>query len=444
MGARGKRRLLAGAGLALLAVTVVLVVMLAGGGGRGAARHPTAGGKPPVRTTTSGSTTSTTATPSPGSGTSTTGTTSTTAAPVTAVPTPAPAGPPAHPAPAGVQVGANVNVLFDSREHSLAQIDAQLRDLRATGATIARSDALWELAEPAPPSGGVHHYSWAFDDAIAGALASNRLVWLPIVDYSAPWAQAAAAGAHPPPASTSNYASFAAALAARYGSGGSFWNAHPELPRDPVDTYEIWNEPDSSVFWSTAPEPARYAELYLSARAAIEAVDPAARVIVGGLTNPGATSPGGFLAQMVGARRDLPGHVDGVAIHPYASRPEGVLGHIRAARALLRALGMGTVPLYVTEFGWTTRPANLPHWALESRRPAYIARTVGALGHTDCRVATVILYTWLSPERNPADENDWYGINPAGGGASRAADAFAAGQRAATRPGPSINLCGGP
>ena len=89
-------------------------------------------------------------------------------------------------------------------------------------------------AEPTAPVDGVHHYDWSFDDSIAGALAAHGLQWLPIIDYSA------AVGRSRSPAATTrrrssaaDYAAYAGALAARYGAGGSFWRAHPELPARP-------------------------------------------------------------------------------------------------------------------------------------------------------------------------------------------------------------------
>ena len=151
--------------------------------------------------------------------------------------TTSPAQPPpaARPRPQGQQLGASVNILFNTPgAFSPAQIDAQLRALQATGATIARSDALWETVEPAPPSAGVHHYLWAFDDRIAGSLAAHGLEWLPIVDYSAPWAATPSGRAHSPPSSPGDYAAFAAALAARYGPDGSFWRSHPALHATPA------------------------------------------------------------------------------------------------------------------------------------------------------------------------------------------------------------------
>lgn len=349
----------------------------------------------------------------------------------------APAGPAAQPAPSNERFGASVNRLFDGSIAEPQLLGAQLAALRATGASVARSDAPWETAEPSPPAGGNHRYRWSLDDTIASALAEHRLRWMPIIDYSPAWAYLHPGQYHSPPRASSDYAAYARAFATRYGPSGTFWSAHPELPRLPVDTYEIWNEPDNPAFWAPSTDPGRYADLYLSARDAITSVDPAARVVVGGLTNVGA-----FLPVMLHARPDLRGHFDGVGMHPYAPDPAGVLDHIRDARILLRSLGLHTVPLYVTEFGWTTRPRGAMNWLPERRRPAYISRTIAQLGHPHCGVAATFLYTWVTPERNPRDREDWYGIEPPAGGGSPDTAAFASAVQAAERPGGSRGSCG--
>jgi len=359
---------------------------------------------------------------------------------VAATPAPSPAataGPPAQPAPAGEQFGVNVNRLFNDGAYTQAQIDGQLHALRETGATLARSDALWEAAEPSPPVDGVHQYRWAFDDEIAGALAAQGLRWLPIIDYSAPWAQSIPGQDHSPPRAPGDYAAYAAAVAARYGPGGVFWREHPTLASEPVQTFEIWNEPDNGQFWTPRPDAGRYADLYLQARNAITTVDPTARVIVGGLTMPTT-----FLPAMLEARPQLKGHIDGVAIHPYGS-PTVVLAKVRADRDALTSLGLGTVPLYVTEFGWTTRPAGALNYVPAGLRPAYITRTLAALGHLDCGIAASLLYTWVTPERDRNDSQDWYGIHPASGGSTPDSAAFTAGLREATEPAASLPLCPG-
>jgi hypothetical protein len=348
-------------------------------------------------------------------------------------------GPAAQPPPPTEVFGASVNGIFlNYRTYTRPEIDAQLQALHATGATVARCDAPWEAAEPTAPVGGVHRYDWRVDDLIASSLAAHRLKWLPIIDYSAPWAQSIPGQDHSSPQAASDYGAYAGAVAARYGQGGSFWRAHPELPAEPIDTLEIWNEPDQAEFWAPSPSASKYAELYLSARDAITAVDPAARVIVGGLTDPQT-----FLPALLVARPDLRGHIDGVAIHPYGSNPESILARVRSARHVVRALGLGAVPLYVTEFGWTIDPPGALHYLPERLRPWYIAVTVALLGHLDCGIAASVVYTWVTPERDPGNPEDWFGIHPRGGGSNQATTAFTAGLQQATTPWPFLPPCTG-
>jgi large repetitive protein len=352
---------------------------------------------------------------------------------------PASVGAPAQPRPVAEVFGANVNRLFDDglggHGYSARQIGVLLDALRATGATLARSDTLWEVTEPKPPRDGVHHYDWRFDDSIAGSLAEHGLRWLPTLDYAAPWAKSTLNQLHAPPSSANDYAAYAAAFAARYGPGGAFWRERPGLDAKPIETYEIWNEPDNAEFWYPGPDATQYAELYIRARDAIDAIDPTARVIIGGLTNPGM-----FLPAMLRARPDLAGHVDGVAIHPYGPNPRVVLERVREARDLLASLELSAVPLYVTEFGWTTHPVGAMSWVTERQRPAYIASTITALGHPHCDVAASLLYTWVTPQRNPSDPQDWYGIDPPNGRMSPSIGAFATALRAAVRP-PASGAC---
>jgi Cellulase (glycosyl hydrolase family 5) len=358
-------------------------------------------------------------------------------------PTTTPSPLPARPAPTGTDFGASVNRLFNDGTWTPLQIESQLKLLAATGATEARSDALWEASEPTAPSGGVHHYDWFFDDTIAGDLAAAGLRWLPILDYSAPWAQSAAGQDHSPPSSDDDYAAYAQAFAARYGTGGTFWSTHPLVRPEPVTTIEVWNEPDDSASWYPAANAGDYAALYQLTREAIDRVDPTVHVIVGGLVFPQT-----FLPAMVRADPNLIGHIDGVAIHPYGS-PDVVMQRVTNARRTLEALGMPGVPLYVTEFGWTVSPTGAPDFATAAQRPGLLQTTLDRLGHSDCGVAAAMVYTWATPETDPNESEDWFGISPVGPRSESVADdsqataAFVAGIRDAGAPGPSGTTCAG-
>src|SRR3954453_1912550 len=87
----------------------------------------------------------------------------------------------------GVSVNRIVNDDFMPRHW-----DAPLRAVRASGITQARTDAFWMWAEAGPPRHGVHRYDWRRLDAVARALASHRLRWLPGLAPSAIWS-----GPHP-------------------------------------------------------------------------------------------------------------------------------------------------------------------------------------------------------------------------------------------------------
>ena len=64
-----------------------------------------------------------------------------------------------------------------------------------------------------------------------------------------------------------------------------------------------------------------------------------------------------------------------------------------------------------------------------------------ALGHTDCGISQVIYYTWITPERNRTDREDWFGLQPPDGGPSPDKSAFVAGLQAAQAPAPTLHVC---
>jgi hypothetical protein len=200
-----------------------------------------------------------------------------------------------------------------------------------------------------------------------------------------------------------------------------------------VQAFEIWNEPDNAQFWGLTGDAGRYARLYGAAHDAIHAADPGARVVVGGLTD----APQ-FVPQMIAADPPVRGALDGVAIHPYGATPAAVLARVAQTRRALDALGLGSVPLYVTEFGWTTSPPGTLDYLPEARRPAYIAGTLRALASSGCGIAATILYTWYAPARDPSNSQEWFGIS----GSPRDVAAFSAGLRAAAQAPARNGGCG--
>lgn len=296
---------------------------------------------------------------------------------------------------------------------SSADLDAQLALMESEGVAEVRIDASWQSIQLAAPGSHGSGYSFGSEDAVVAALARHHIRWLPIIDYSAPWAASIPGDWRSPPASDAQYAAFAAAVAARYGPGGSFWAQNPQLPDEPVQTYEIWNEENATYYWDTGPDPAAYARLYVAARSAIRAVDPQAQVAIGGLTNPQqGMSALAFLDGMFQAVPGLAGEVDAVAIHPYASTASGTVQFVVEVRDLLDSVGAGAAPIEATEFGWQTGSATV-----EATRAASMAAVAQALGNSNCGIGLLAPYDWMDPSY--ISGGDWGlagsdGVRPAG------------------------------
>jgi hypothetical protein len=321
-------------------------------------------------------------------------------------------------APPGDMFGVSVNRVFND-DFTPAHWDAPLAAVRASGIRQARSDAFWGWAEPSAPVNGAHMYDWRRLDAEALALARHDLIWLPILDYSADWAASDPSNYHSPPTSNDDYAAYARAFAERYGRGGSFWSQHPELAPLPVTDYEIWNEPNGAWFWRPAPDAAAYADMYLKARAAIHEADPAATVVVGGLV-ANAT----YVEAMYAARPELRGNVDAIGWHAYAPTVNGMIRGVRGLRVTLERLGERDVPIHLTELGWPTN-GNDPIVIGENARAASLEAAGDAFARSDCGIDAVIAYTWMTPEKDPAHLEDWYGLRHPDGSPSPSSEAFA-------------------
>lgn len=296
---------------------------------------------------------------------------------------------------------------------------AHLDAMAAGGIRNVRSDATWNSVEPAPPVLNNHLFFWSSFDSIVTALAKRSMRWQPVLGYSALWASSVTAEEHAPPADPATYAAYVSAFAARYGAGGAFWKAHPELTARPVRTYEIWNEENLSGYWKPVANPAGYANLYAAARLAIKAVDPAGVVMVGGLNS--GNDPPKYVEAMLAARPDLQGKLDAVALHPYAADADAALKVVVRLRRGLEFLGSGDAPIVANEFGWTTggSQAKTDAW-----RAGQLATLTRDLARSDCGVTAVDPYTWTTLGLTVVNAEDGYAMVSQTGAQSATATAY--------------------
>ena len=246
---------------------------------------------------------------------------------------------------------------FHGVSAAVAPAATDYQRMKAGGVDIARVQMYWGSVEPSP---GVR--SWVVTDSVVEGAARGGVELLPLFSASPPWLSGAPA--RPPIYSAEQRSAWMAFLrdfSARYGPGGTFWQLRPDVPQTPIQAIQIWNEPSLGFFWGGKPNAAHYASLIDISAAAIGAVQPEIKIVTGGIFPRSAAgnniSPEKFIRRLFRSaafRRN----VDAFGIHPYATSPRDVLREAFRLRRLVNRAGGKGLPLWATEFGWTTGGAG--------------------------------------------------------------------------------------
>jgi polysaccharide biosynthesis protein PslG len=241
--------------------------------------------------------------------------------------------------------------------HDVATAVRQLDMVTQDGLGVIRFDVSWRNSEPAK---GSYQYLDKLDQIVDAANQRGLKVVITIVETPG-WANGGQS-LWVPPDDPADYAAFAGMLAARYAGRVLAW--------------EVWNEPDTRLFWLPNPDPVAYTKLLLAASASIRQADPGAMVIGGSITF-GNT---GFVKAMYanGAK----GSFDALSVHPYtlthapgdeSDRFHSLTAILDDVHALMDKQGDGGTPIWVTEFGWASVGLNSVSPDL---RVKYMAATV--------------------------------------------------------------------
>ena len=196
-----------------------------------------------------------------------------------------------------------------------------------------------------PGPGGVPT-DFAATDEIVSLAAQRHLSLLPVVVDAPKW-DGSPKGNHIQPARDRPYARYIKALVKRYGRHGTFWTANPGLPRWPVVTWQVWNEPDTGFYWDTPRFARSYVSLLRVAYHAIKRADPSATVVLASLVNYGWRDLASIY-RVRGAGRLF----DVVSSNPYTSKPSGVITILRRMRRVMDRHGDHGKRLLATEVGW--------------------------------------------------------------------------------------------
>jgi polysaccharide biosynthesis protein PslG len=232
-----------------------------------------------------------------------------------------------------------------------AELGRNLDIARRLHVGLLRQTFDWADIERAP-----NRFHFARYDALMAAAAKRRLRVMPVLfnppGFHSSGPQRPSKRGTFPPRRPEDLGAFAVVVARRYGPGGSFWRAHPELPALPIRTWQVWNEPSLPVYWPTGPDPKAYAQLLAATGKAIKSVDPGATIVSAGIPQSRIGVPFGRYVEGLYAA-GAKGSFDALAIHPYARDTAGVLAAILQARRIMDRHGDRS-PIWVTEVGWAS------------------------------------------------------------------------------------------
>jgi hypothetical protein len=323
------------------------------------------------------------------------------------------------------------NSLLAASDGDLAQT---LDDAVTLGAHWIRFDMSWGDVQPTAGD----QYAWAGFDRLVAEGTRRGLKPIPILGYTPAWARPAGCVSDKcAPADPGQFARFAGAAAQRFAKVG-------------VDTWEIWNEPNSAGFWQPAVDPDAYSRMLKLATQAIRSSDAKATILLGGLATmnsaDGNLSIGDFLLRPAQSPLRF---VDGISIHPYTypwrASQQGpwttpwlpTLSGMPYLHSVLAQAGAARMPIWITEYGAPTDGVRDPASGtadvvspesdhVTEAAQAAIAADAIATADSDPQITTLCWYTYRDRYTGASDPEDHYGLKRADGSRKPSFDAFAA------------------
>ncbi|MDD5505394.1 MAG: family 1 glycosylhydrolase [Candidatus Omnitrophica bacterium] len=146
-----------------------------------------------------------------------------------------------------------------------AELKKAVRLMQEAGVGWVRMDFLWEDIEPEKGN-----FEFAKYDQIVDLLNKNGLQVLGIFDYSVGWA-VAGKELNCPPGDNALFVEYAVKVINRY--------------KDRIKYWEVWNEPDSAVYWQAQDGLKSYSALLKAVYLAAKKTDPECQILNGGLAN---------------------------------------------------------------------------------------------------------------------------------------------------------------
>jgi hypothetical protein len=269
--------------------------------------------------------------------------------------------------------GIGVNIHFTGDQPQLGMI-------ADGGFRFIRMDLAWEAVEKEK---GVYDFAKSGYDGLSAGCAQRGMRLLYILDYSNKLYESERS-VHTEEGRKA-YADFAEAAARHFAGQSILW--------------EIWNEPNISVFWKPEPNVDDYMAMLKAAAPRIRVADPTGYVVAPATS----TIDMNWLEQCF--KRGMLEYVDAVTVHPYRGQPpETAIADYAVLRNLIAKYAPKgkDVPILSGEWGYS----RLGHLS-EDMQAAYLAREL--LVNLYEGVPVSIWYDWRNDSPNPEDNESNFG-----------------------------------
>jgi hypothetical protein len=295
---------------------------------------------------------------------------------------------------------------------SQAYRDSALSAERDTGIGLIRKTFTWSSIER---SRG--RFAFGSYDGYVGDAARHGIRLLPIL-YDPPRFRSSRPRRHArhgvyPPKRYSDMGRFGAAVARRYGPGGSFWSQHPEIPARPITAWQIWNEPNLRYYWPRGPSARQYTRLLRATGSAIKAVDPSAEIVTAGLADShlrGTIPLRRYIAGIYGARGR--GAFDTLGLNAYAVNVSQLGASLRGVRGIMRSHGDRS-PIWITELGWCDRGPRSRFCVGAGRQARLIDQAFRYVGsrRSSLGLRGLVYFTWKDSKPYPPLYQDFWALH---------------------------------
>jgi polysaccharide biosynthesis protein PslG len=227
--------------------------------------------------------------------------------------------------------------------------------MKTLGAKWVRWDIDWGQVQPNNSAG----FDWSSIDRVVNTAISYGIESVCDITYTPKWAAASECTSDfaCAPANPQAFGVFSGQVASRY--------------KGKVTYFEVWNEPNYSVFWQPRPNASKYGQILKEAYTQIKSANPQAFVLSGGLAASGdevdgSLSPLTFLKTIYSEGNNK--FFDAVALHPYTF-PAGIdyaanwnsWQQMPQVHKLMTDRGDVDKKIWITEFGAPTSGPGKAH-----------------------------------------------------------------------------------